>query len=391
MGDRRGAAVPDIAVRRRATTTAVRRPAAATSRTAAAGRTQGATGTDNAAVGTSGGTGGNGAATAFGRVITAMITPFDGAGRVDDRAAELLAGRLVRNGWNDAILVNGTAGESNATDDEEKRRMIFAVRRAVAGTARKVIAGIGSGDTAHSVRLAGTAHEAGADGLLVAAPYYSSPSQLGLLEHFRAIADATPLPVMLCDIPQRTGVAIEPETLRAAAEHPRILAVMDATEDLSAASALMHSTDLAFYSGDDMLNLPWLSVGATGFVSVVGHVVGDRLQTLLRLHDQGRNAEALSLHRQLLPIYGGMLRAPAAASVKAALRALGLPGGQVRLPLLDLTEDQYRQIRMDLVATVTELGVPLGSGTPAASVIPRTPGPAGPRNGSGDGREVASA
>jgi 4-hydroxy-tetrahydrodipicolinate synthase len=307
-------------------------------------------------------TAGSAAVAAFGRLITTMVTPFDGAGKMDATAAEQLVGRLTRDGWNDAVLVNGATGESSATDDAEKRRMIVVARRAVSGTGRKVIAGVGSGNTAHSVRLAVAAHAAGADGLLVAAPYYSRPNQSGLLEHFRAIADATPLPVMLYDNPARLGVDLEPETLRDAAQHPQIIAVMDATGDLGAASSVMRTTGLAFYSGDDMLNLPWLSVGATGFVSVAGHVVGDRLRTLLRLHDEGHNAEALALHRQLVPICAGMFRAPAAASAKAALRALGLPGGSVRLPLVDLTEDQYRDLRLDLVATVTELGVPMPRG-----------------------------
>jgi len=329
-----------------------------------------------------GGTADSAAASAFGRVITTMVTPFDEAGRVDETAAEQLAGRLTRDGWNDAVLVNGSTGESSATDDAEKRRMIVVARKAVSGTGRKVIAGIGSGSTAHSVQLAVAAHVAGADGLLVAAPYYSRPSQSGLIEHFRAIADATPLPVMLCDDPQHTGVAIDPETLRAAALHPRIIAVKDIRGDLGAASSVMRTTRLAFYAGDDMLNLPWLSVGATGFVSVAGHVVGDRLQTLLRLHDEGRNAEALALHRQLLPIYAGMFRAPAAASAKAALRALGLPGGSVRLPLVDLTDDEHREIRLDLVATVTELGFSTGRGAKDVPRPARMPEAAGSRTAS---------
>lgn len=328
-------------------------------------------GPGNPAGGVGGGTAGSAAATAFGRVITAMVTPFDDSGRVDEAAAELLAGRLTRDGWNDAVLVNGLTGESSATDDAEKRRMITTARRAVSGTGRKVIAGVGSGSTAHSVRLAVAAQAAGADGLLVAAPYYSSPSQSGLLEHFRAVAEATALPVMLYDDPERTGIAIEPDTLREAALRPRIIAVQDAKGHLGAASSVMRTTGLAFYSGDDMLNLPWLSVGATGFISVAGHVVGDRLQTLLRLHDEGRNAEALALHHQLLPIYAGMFRAPTAASAKAALRALGLPGGSVRLPLVDLTEDQHREIRLDLVATVTELGSSMGREPGKASRSPR--------------------
>lgn len=311
---------------------------------------------------------GAGAAVAFGRVITAMVTPFDTYGRLDEAGAEQLAQWLTRDGWNDALVVNGTTGESISTDDAEKVRMIAAVRRGVFGTGRKIIAGVGAASTHHSVQLAEAAAEAGADGLLVVAPYFSRPSQSGLLQHFRAIAGATDLPVMLYDIPKRTGVEIEPSTLRAAAEYPRILAVKDAKGDYEAASWVMRATSLAYYSGEDSVNLPWLSLGATGFVSVVGHVVGDRLSTLLRLHEEGRNAEALALHRELLPIYHGMFRAPGAASAKAALQALGLPAGPVRLPLVGLTTEQHRALRADLVATITEGGGPVT--TPA-----QRPGP----------------
>lgn len=292
----------------------------------------------------------------FGRVITAMVTPFDSYGRLDESGIEELAGWLTREGWNDSVVVNGTTGESIATDDAEKVRTIIAAKRALAGTGRQVIAGVGAASTQHSVELAEAAAEAGADALMVVAPYYARPSQAGLLQHFRTVASVTGLPVMLYDIPQRTGVAIEAETLASAAEHPRIMAVKDATGDLDAASWIMRDTGLAFYSGEDALNLPWLSVGATGVVSVAGHVVGDRLRRLLELHDDGRNAEAIALHRDLLPLYRGMLRAPGAASAKGALQALGLPAGPVRLPLVSLTAEQHRAIQADVAATVTELG-----------------------------------
>lgn len=300
----------------------------------------------------------NAASAAFGRVITAMVTPFDHAGRLDERGTERLAAWLTRDGWNDSVVVNGTTGESISTTDREKSRAIRAAKQGAAAHGGKVIAGVGAGSTAHSIKLAKEAASAGADGLLVVAPYYSCPGQTGLLRHLLAVADATKLPVMIYDIPKRTGIAIETETVLAAARHPRILAVKEAKGDLEGATEVMGQTHLAYYSGDDALNLPWLSVGATGFVSVVGHVVGDQLTQLLQHHVHGRNAEALALHRHLMPIFRGMFWAPGAASAKAALGDLGLPGGPVRLPLVDLTEEQRRELRHVLAGTVTEMGAP---------------------------------
>lgn len=287
---------------------------------------------------------------AFGSVITAMVTPFDDRGEPDDLGASTLAKWLTQPGWNDGIVVNGTTGESVTTSDAEKSSMVQWVAQAVRDRGTKVIAGVGAGDTRHSVELAIAAASQGADGLLVVAPYYSRPSQRGILEHFIAIADSTPLPVMLYDIPKRTGVAIEPDTFVAAAKHPRILAVKDAKGDLESSAWVMERTDLAYFSGDDALNLPLLSIGAVGFVSVVGHVVGNRLRDLLDCYRQGRVAEALEIHRELLPIYRGMFRSPAAASVKAALACQGLPGGPVRLPLVGLTDEETQVLMQDLAS-----------------------------------------
>lgn len=287
---------------------------------------------------------------AFGSIITAMVTPFDNLGQLDNAGASTLAKWLAQPGWNDGIVVNGTTGESVATSDGEKVSMVQCVTQAVQDTGTKVIAGVGAGDTRHSVAMAIAAASQGADGLLVVAPYYSRPSQRGILEHFMAIADSTPLPVMLYDIPKRTGVAIEPDTFVAAAEHPRILAVKDAKGDLESSAWVMERTNLAYYSGDDALNLPLLSIGAAGFVSVVGHVVGNRLRDLLECYTQGRVAEALEIHRELLPVYRGMFRAPAAASVKAALACQGLPGGPVRLPMVGLTDEETQVLMLDLAS-----------------------------------------
>ncbi|MCG2621709.1 4-hydroxy-tetrahydrodipicolinate synthase [Arthrobacter sp. I2-34] len=288
---------------------------------------------------------------AFGSVLTAMVTPFDRHGGLDEFGAEKLAAWLTQDGWNDGVVVNGTTGESVTTSDREKIVMIESAKRALERRGKKVIAGVGAGDTRHSVAMAEAAAAHGADGLLVVAPYYSRPTQAGILQHFRAIADSTPLPVMLYDHPGRTGVALEPDTLAAAAEHPRIIAVKDAKGDLEASSWVMRRTYLSYYSGDDALNLPLLSIGAVGMVSVVGHLVGDRLRSLLDHYSNGRIGEALALHRELLPVCRGMFRAPAAASVKAALKSLGLPAGPVRSPLVDLDQHETQALLADMTST----------------------------------------
>lgn len=299
---------------------------------------------------------------AFGSVITAMVTPFDHSGELDKDGAAELAKWLTQPGWNDGIVVNGTTGESVTTSDREKMLMVQWTVQAVQDRGAKVIAGVGAGDTRHSVDMAIAAATQGADALLVVAPYYSRPTQRGILEHFLAIADSTPLPVMLYDIPKRTGVAIEPETLAAAAEHPRILAVKDAKADLESSSGVMAQTDLAYYSGDDGLNLPFLSIGAAGFVSVAGHLAGNRLRELLDCYTQGRVAEALEIHRELLPVYKGLFRAPAAASVKAALTSQGLPGGPVRLPLVGLTDEETKLLMLELATAMDPILTPSMNG-----------------------------
>ena len=284
----------------------------------------------------------------FGRVITAMITHFDSTGQVDLVAVRHLAAQLTAPGFNDAVVVNGTTGESISTTEAEKLAIITAAKEAVPGTAR-VIAGVGAADTASSIRMANDAERAGADGLLVVAPYYSRPTQQGLIKHFESIAERTELPIMLYDIPGRTGVAIEPGTFARLAAHPQIIAVKDAKGDLESSSQVIAETSLAYYSGDDALNLPLLSIGAVGFVSVVGHVVGDSLRQLLEHHDAGQNAQARALHQRLLPIYRGMFRAPAACSVKSALASKGRGASTVRSPMVELDADLAALLRADLV------------------------------------------
>jgi 4-hydroxy-tetrahydrodipicolinate synthase len=284
----------------------------------------------------------------FGRVLTAMVTPFTADGGLDVDGAQRLAATLVDAG-NDGLVINGTTGESPTTTDEEKSTVLRAVVDAV-GDRAHVLAGVGTFATAHTVELARQAEKAGAEGLLVVSPYYSRPPQDGLLVHFRTVADATDLPVMLYDIPARTGVALESETLLRLGEHPRIVAVKDAKDSLAASSRVIARSDLAYYCGSDMFNLPLLAVGAVGFVSTVGHFVAAELAELIRAHDAGDVAAALAIHQRLLPVYDGVFRRPNPILVKAGLTARGLPGGPVRPPLPDATDEQLATLREDFAA-----------------------------------------
>ena len=282
----------------------------------------------------------------FGRMLTAMVTPFAADGSLDLDGAQTLAEHLVAAG-NDGLVVSGTTGESPTTSDEEKDAVLRAVLEAV-GDRAVVLAGVGTSDTRHTCALAEAAERAGAHGLLAVTPYYNKPPQAGLLAHFRSLAETTGLPVMLYDIPGRSGVPIEPDTMVALAEHPRIVAVKDAKGDLAAASSVLARTDLAWYSGEDILNLPLLSLGAGGFVSVVGHLVAGRLAAMIQAYLGGDVAEATRLHVGLLPVYTGVFRTQGVITTKAALADLGLPAGPVRLPLVDATDAQRAVLRADL-------------------------------------------
>jgi 4-hydroxy-tetrahydrodipicolinate synthase len=284
----------------------------------------------------------------FGRVLTAMVTPFDADGRLDLAKAEELATHLVDLG-NDGLVVNGTTGEGPTTSDEEKSELIRAVVNAV-GNRATVVAGAGTYDTAHSIHLARDAEKAGAHGLLLVTPYYSRPPQSGLVLHFSAIADATDLPVMLYDIPPRSVIPIELETLQRLAEHPRIVAVKDARNDLRVGTEVLATTTLAYYSGDDPVNLPWLSVGAVGFVSVIGHVVANRLREMLDAYEAGDVDRARNLHYATLPVIRAMGRVGGVVFAKAALRLRGVDVGEPRLPLPPATEEQVAAIAGDLQA-----------------------------------------
>ncbi len=293
----------------------------------------------------------------FGRVLTAMVTPFDAAGALDLARAEELAAHLVELG-NDGLVVNGTTGEGPTTTDAEKAELVRAVVSAV-GAHATVVAGAGTYDTAHSVHLARDAEKAGAHGLLVVTPYYSRPPQSGLVLHFTAVADATDLPVMLYDIPPRSVIPIERETLQLLAEHPRIVAVKDARADFLLGTEIIATTPLAYYSGDDPVNLPWLSIGAVGFVSVTGHVVADRLRDLIDAFESGDVERARAVNASMIPVARAMGRVGGAVFAKTALRLRGLDVGETRLPLPPATVDQVAAIAADLTAARVELPTPV--------------------------------
>jgi 4-hydroxy-tetrahydrodipicolinate synthase len=284
----------------------------------------------------------------FGRLATAMITPFRKDLSVDWDGVSTLAKHLVETG-HDAIVVSGTTGEAPTTSDDEKDQIIKVVLEAV-GNKAKVIAGAGNNETTHSVEQALRAQKAGAHGLLVVTPYYNKPPQAGIEAHFRAIADASDLPVILYDIPGRTGMAIESDTIVRLAEHPRIVALKDAKGDVAATSWVIKRCGIPVYSGDDILNLPLLSVGAVGFISVCGHTVGSDLRQMLDAWFAGNAERALEIHQKVLPVFTGTFRTQGAIMTKAALNMMGLPGGYTRLPLVDATPAQIAQLREDLLA-----------------------------------------
>lgn len=269
---------------------------------------------------------------ASGTVGVAMVTPFTAEGKLDIDTGVALAARLVERGV-DLLAISGTTGESPTTTESEKFDLLRAVAEVV-GDRCTVMAGAGTYDTAHSIDLARNAERAGAHSLLVVTPYYSRPSQEGLLAHFTAVADATGLPVTLYDIPPRSIVPIAPDTLYRLAEHPNIVAVKDAKGDLGAGAELIADTGLAYYSGDDVLNLPWLSVGAAGFISVIGHLVPERLVQLREAYLAGEVTLARDINAGLLPVNRAMARVGGVALIKSSLRMLGMDVGEPRLPQL---------------------------------------------------------
>ncbi len=282
----------------------------------------------------------------FGRMLTAMVTPFKKDLSIDWEGVARLATHLADHG-HDGIVVNGTTGEAPTTKPEEKDEIIRVVKSTV-GDRVKVLAGAGDNETSFSVDQAKRAEKAGADGLLIVAPYYNKPPQAGIKAHFLAVANSTALPVMMYDIPGRTGVEMESDTIISLYEHPQIVALKDAKGNVAATSWVIKRTGIPVYSGDDILNLPFLSIGAVGFVSVCGHTVGSQLKEMLNAWFAGDAQRALEIHQQLLPVFTGTFRTQGAILTKAAMNMMGLPGGFTRLPLVDATEAQIAQLREDL-------------------------------------------
>ena len=277
-----------------------------------------------------------------------MVSPMNLDGSLDLDGAQKLAAHLVDNG-HDGLVVNGTTGESPTTSDAEKIELVRVVVEAV-GHRAHVIAGAGSNNTAHCVELARAAARAGAQGLLIVTPYYNKPPQDGVLAHFTTVADATDLPVIVYDIPGRTGTPIHTKTLLRMAAHPRIVAVKDAKGDLFAASEVMSQTDLQWYSGDDVLNLAHLTQGAVGIISVVGHLAGRQYAEMVAAVAAGNLPRAIEIHRQLIPAVNAIMHTTQGAiTVKAALHDRGvIASAVVRLPLVSLTNDQLALVREGL-------------------------------------------
>lgn len=284
----------------------------------------------------------------LGTVLTAMATPFTADGALDTATAARLAIRLVDSGC-DGLVLSGTTGESPTTTDDEKLTLLRAVLDAVGDRAR-IIAGAGTYDTAHSVRLAKACAAEGAHGLLVVTPYYSRPPQSGLVAHFSAVADATELPIVLYDIPPRSMVPIEWDTMRTLARHPNIVAVKDAKADLNGAAHVMAETGLTYYSGDDALNLPWLAVGAVGFISVWGHVAASALRDMLTAFNSGDLATARKIAITLSPLNGAQTRLGGVTLAKAGLRLQGFEAGEPRLPQMPATATQLDELAAEMRA-----------------------------------------
>lgn len=281
----------------------------------------------------------------FGQLLTAMVTPFNEHGEIDYPATGNLIEHLIDNGT-DALVVAGTTGESPTLSTEEKIELFTYVVKEVKGRI-PVIAGTGSNDTKASIELTKEAESLGVDGIMLVAPYYNRPSQAGLYEHFKVIAEATTLPVMLYNIPGRTSVNIDVDTIVELSKIDNITSVKEASADLDAMAAIIERTgdDFVLYSGDDSLTLPVLAIGGKGTVSVSAHVVGNEMKAMINAFTTGSLQEASSLHRKLLPSFKALFSAPSPTPLKAVLNLIGVPVGEVRLPLVPLTDTQLQHVK----------------------------------------------
>ncbi len=287
----------------------------------------------------------------FGKVATAMVTPFDHKGNIDFEKTTQLINYLISNG-SDALVIAGTTGESPTLSTEEKLALFRHSVKVVDGRV-PVIAGTGSNNTYASIELTKKAEEIGVDAIMIVAPYYNKPNQEGLYQHFKTIAESTELPVMLYNIPGRSVINMSVETIVRLAELPNVVALKDASGDLDAMTAIIAQTsdDFALYSGDDGLTLPVLAIGGTGIISVASHVIGNEMQEMVKLYESGNPKEAAKVHQRIVPVMKSLFAAPSPTPVKTALQLKGLDVGSVRLPLVPLTEEE----RQTLVSTLNTL------------------------------------
>lgn len=287
----------------------------------------------------------------FGRVITAMVTPFDDRLNIDWEQTELLVNHLIEEQQTDSIVVCGTTGESPTLSEEEKLQLFERVIGFAAGRC-KIIAGTGDNETAYSIQLTQKAEQIGVDGILLVTPYYNRPSQEGLYAHFKAVAEATSLPVMLYNVPGRTGVHMTAETTIRLAQLPNVFATKEASANMDDITTIINNTadDFLVYSGDDPLTLPILAVGGYGIVSVASHVVGKDIQKMIAAYVAGDVAEAAALHGKLHPLFQGLFICPNPVTIKYVLQDFGMPVGSVRLPLTMPNEAETREIQNILSA-----------------------------------------
>ncbi len=286
----------------------------------------------------------------FGKLVTAMVTPFDQEGKIDFEATKTLINHLIANG-SDGIVVVGTTGESPTLSSKEKAELFKFTVDVVAGRV-KVIAGTGSNSTANSIEATEIASNAGVDGIMLVAPYYNKPNQEGLYLHFKTIAESTKLPVMIYNIPGRSVVNIQPETIIRLAQIENITCVKEASGDLEAMATIIENTpeDFVLYSGDDSLTLPVLAIGGHGVISVSSHIIGNEMKQMINAYESGDIKTAASIHRELLPIMKAMFIAPNPTPVKAALEMIGVNVGSVRLPLVPLTDLEKGAVRSAIQA-----------------------------------------
>lgn len=281
----------------------------------------------------------------FGKVITAMVTPFDENGSMNVQYLRDLINHLINNG-SDAIVVAGTTGEAPTLSHDEKAALFKNTVDFVNGRV-PVIAGTGTNSTYAAVELTQLAEQAGVDAVMLSTPYYNKPNQQGMYLHFKTVAEATALPVMLYNVPGRTGVHLEASTTIALARDiDNIVSLKDASGDLDHMTAVISGTpsDFTLYSGDDSLTLPAVSIGASGIISVSSHIIGNEMQSMLAAWEAGQTMYAAKQHRELVPVMNAMFSAPSPAPVKSALALMNIQAGSVRLPLVPLTPEEEQHV-----------------------------------------------